>query len=106
MLCHVVIATLRKDLTDRVVSLQPTPDEARREGRRIMAAMPEKFVRCRVKAMGLTRSQVEAIVFEWGREEALEGGPPQAHTLPRPYAAAYRHGYRVGQQSRRRGDDA
>jgi hypothetical protein len=57
-----------------------------------------KFVRCRVKSMQLTASQVKAICREWGRVDALAGVLLRPTNFPKSYDAAYRRGYRAGQR--------
>ncbi len=63
------------------------------------AAHASKFVRFRVKPMNLTRSQVEAICFEWGRVDAKDGEPLRAERLPKPYDAPYRRGYQASKRA-------
>lgn len=49
--------------------------------------------------MNLTRSQVEAICFEWGRVDAKDGEPLRAERLPKPYDAPYRRGYQASKRA-------
>lgn len=100
-----VITLKRADLTEAVVSLNSTPELAQRVGQRIVAAMPRKFVRCRVKEMHLTRGQVRAICHEWGRVDALEGVPLHRTNFPKPYDTAYCRGYRAGLDEARKASD-
>jgi hypothetical protein len=98
-----VVALRRADWTEAVVSLNAKEEGAQGVAQRVMAAMRHKFVRCRVRPMDLTRSQVAAICFEWGQADAEEGEPLRAERLPKPYAALYSRGYRAGQKLARRG---
>lgn len=98
MLCHAVVAMLRENLSERIVALHRSQEDAQRAALRFAAAHTSKFVRFRVKPMDLTRSQVEAICYEWGQVDAADGEPLRAERLPRPYDAPYRRGYRAGQK--------
>lgn len=97
---------LREDFTERIVSLQDTQRNARQLGQRIAAALSRKFVRCRVQPMYLTESEVRSICHEWGRLDALAGEPLRCTDFPKRYAAAYRAGYRAGQELVRKGATA
>lgn len=101
-----VISLRRADWTEAVVSLNAKEEVAQQVAQRVMAAMLHKFVRCRVRPMDLTRSQVEAICYEWGRADADEGEPLRAERLPKPYDAAYRRGYHDGRRLARGGRNA
>jgi hypothetical protein len=106
MLCHVIVAMRRADLSEATVAIEPTEAQARQTARKVAAAMRQTFVRCRVRQVSLTPSEVEAICFEWGREDALAGEPLRKIDFPKPYATAYRHGYRVGKRLTSRGGNA
>lgn len=93
-----VISLRRADWTEAVVSLNVKEAGAQAVAQRVMAAMPHKFIRCRIRPMDLTRSQIEAICFEWGRADAEDGEPLLAERLPKPYDAAYRRGYHDGRR--------
>jgi hypothetical protein len=99
--CHAVLALRRADWQESIVALQGSEEDAQRVGRRIILAFSRKFFRCRVKLMQLTESQLEAICFRWGREDALERFP-LTDSLPEPYAAPYRRGHRAGLEEARR----
>jgi hypothetical protein len=101
MLLHAVVAMLRKDHGERVVSLHRVEGNARRAARRFAAAHSGRFIRFRVRPMVLSASEVEAIVFEWGRDDAAEGHPLLADRLPQQYRAAYRRGHQAGKQTTR-----
>jgi hypothetical protein len=96
MLYHAVIAMKRSDFSEAVVSLHRNIADAQRVACRLAAVSSQKIVRYRIRPVDLSASQIEAICFEWGQEDAQEGKPLLAHLLPQPYAVAYRHGYRVG----------
>jgi hypothetical protein len=69
-----VIATRRSDLGGWIVSLVSTEALARATGWRMLDDIP--FVlRCRVKRVWLTRSEVFEVVRAWGVRDA-EGGRP------------------------------
>ena len=87
-----VVALKRADFTERIISLKPEADDARRLSRRIMATMGDEFIRCRVRPMELTATEVEAICFQWGQEDA-RSGEPVANELPGVYGRAYRAGF-------------
>lgn len=75
------------------MSLVSTEALARRTGLRFMATRPG-LVRCRVRQVHLTRSQVYDIVRQWGRDDAARGFPiTDADRLPRPYRDVYLDGY-------------
>ena len=97
------ITLRRADWTEAIVSLNAKEEVALAVAQRVMAAMPHKFVRCRIKLVDLTRSQVEAICFEWGRADAEEGEPLRAERLPEPWRTVYRRGYQDGWKLARRG---
>jgi hypothetical protein len=96
MPCFAVLALRRADWTEAVVGLARTEEGARQIAQRVAASWPMKFVRCRVKPMHLTGSQVRAICREWGRVDALAGVPLRPTNFPKPYDDAYRRGYRAG----------
>lgn len=106
MLCYVVIAMRRADLSETAVAIEPTVDKARQTAHQVAAAMPRKFIRCRVRQVNLSQSEVETICFEWGREDALAGEPLRRIDFPKTYAVAYRHGYRVGKKLARQAGEA
>lgn len=101
-----VVAMRRADWTEAIVAFNARKEGAQAFAQRVMAAMPQKLIRRRLRQMDLTRSQVEAICFEWGREDALDGEPLRADKLPKPYDAAYRRGYLDGKKLVRRGRNA
>lgn len=102
-----VFAMRRANWTEAIVSLNANEEGARAVAQRIVAAKSQKFVRCRVKVMHLTSSQVRAICHEWGRVDSLAGVLLRPTNFPKPYAAAYRRGYRAGlEQARRAGGEA
>lgn len=96
MPCFAVLAVRRDDWTEAIVGLARTEQGARQFGQKIAAAWPLRFVRCRVRPMHLTSSQVRAICREWGRVDALAGVPLRPTKFPKPYDAAYRRGHRAG----------
>ena len=79
---------------EAIHSLHRNVTDARQVARRLAAIMSQKVLRCRVKPVDLTTSQVEAICEEWGRIDAQEGEPLLADMLPKPYSTAYQRGYR------------
>jgi hypothetical protein len=101
MLYHVIVAMNRADLSEAIVSLHRNPEYALQVSRRLATAMSKQVVRCRIRPMDLSSSEVETICFEWGREDALAGEPLRRLDFPKPLATAYRHGYRVGKQMAR-----
>jgi hypothetical protein len=96
-----VLAMLRDGLTERIVALNPNEAAAREVARKVAAVMTKEFVRCRVRQVHMTAGEIEALVFEWGRLDALGGEPLHKTGLPKLYVAAYRHGYRVGRAGTR-----
>jgi hypothetical protein len=100
----VVVAMIRKDMTERIVAFFRHREDAVRTARRYAAVHSGRFIRFLVRPMDLSASQVEAIVFEWGRDDAASGEPLRAERMPKPYDASYRRGYRAGKKltSRRR----
>ena len=91
-----VFAMLRDGLSEQIVALNPDEAEARKFARKVAVAVSEKFVRCRVRRVNMTMNETITLVFGWGREDALAGEPLEKTTLPKPYAAAYRRGFRAG----------
>lgn len=87
-----LVALKRTDFTERIISLKPRADDARRLARRIMATMNDEFIRCRVRPMELTPNEVEAICYRWGQEDA-RSGEPVTNELPGVYGRAYRAGF-------------
>ena len=91
-----VVILRRSDWTEAVVSLHTKEEAAQAVAHRVMAAMPHKFVRCRVRPVTLTAKEVAALCEQWGRDDADEGEPLRAERLPKPYDAVYRRGYLNG----------
>lgn len=87
-----VVALQRPALTEAVIAWRKDEEEARRFARRCVAAMPERFARCRVQPVDLTVEQVTAICFRWGQDAARDG-EPVANDLPGVCGEAYRRGY-------------
>lgn len=87
-----VVALRRADLTEAIIAWRKDEGEARRFARRCVAAMPERFARCRVQPVDLTVEQVRAICFRWGRD-AARNGEPVTSDLPGVCGEAYRRGY-------------
>lgn len=98
MLLHVVVAMPRQNMVERIVSLHRLQEDAQKTARRYAAAHFSQFFRFRIRAMDLSRSQVEAICYEWGRVDAEEGEPLRADRLPKPYTDAYQRGYCDGKK--------
>jgi hypothetical protein len=105
MPCFAVVATRRADWTEAIVGLARTDERARLFGQRVAAAWPQRFVRCRIRPLHLTASQVKAICREWGRVDALAGVPLRPTNFPKPYDAAYRRGHRAGLEEARKTSD-
>jgi hypothetical protein len=102
-----VFALKRADWTEAIVGLARTEEGARRIAQRVAASWPLRFVRCRIRPMHLTASQVKAICHEWGCVDALAGVPLRPTKFPKPYDIAYRRGYRAGlEEARKAGDRA
>lgn len=94
-----VVALRRADLTEAVIAWRKDEGEARRFARRCVAAMPDRFARCRVQPVDLTVEQLKAICFRWGSEAARDG-ESVTNNLPGVYGEAYRRGYEsVGKSS-------
>jgi hypothetical protein len=98
-----VVALRRADWTEAIVSLNAKKVGAQAFAQRVMAAMPHKFIRCRVRPVTLTAKEVAALCEQWGRDDADEGEPLRAERLPKPYDAAYRRGYHDGRRLARGG---
>ena len=99
----VVVAMIRKDMTERIVAFSRCREDAVRTARRYAAVHFGRFIRFRVRPMDLSASQVKAICFEWGQDDAAMGEPLRAEKLPPPYDAFYRRGYGAGKKLVRRG---
>lgn len=97
-----VLAMLRDGLAERIVALNPNEAATREFARRVAARMTNEFIRYRVRQVHMTASEIEALVFEWGRLDALASEPLHKTDFPKHYAAAYRHGYRVGRMGTRK----
>jgi hypothetical protein len=82
----------RTDLTESIIAWRKDEGEARRFARRCVAAMPDRFARCRVQPVDLTVEQVRAICFRWGQDAARDGEPLTSN-LTGVCREAYRHGY-------------
>jgi hypothetical protein len=100
-----VLAMRRDDWSEAIVGLNRLEADARRFGQKVAAAWPLRFVRCRVRPMHLTPSQVRAICREWGRVDALAGVPLRPTNFPKSYDAAYRRGHRAGLAEARKAGD-
>lgn len=87
-----VVALKRSDLTEAVVALRRDAGDARRLAGQCMAAMADQFLRCKVQPAHLTLTQIKALCFRWGREDALRGAAVP-NTLPGVYGEEYRRGY-------------
>jgi hypothetical protein len=98
----VVVATTRKDMTERIVAFFRHREDAVRTARRYAAGHSGRFIRFRVRPMDLSCSQVEALAFEWGQDDAANDEPLRAERMPKPYDASYRCGYRKGKRLTRR----
>lgn len=105
MSCFAVLALRRADWTEAIVGLARTEERARLFGQRVAASWQMRFVRCHVRPMHLTTSQVKSICHEWGRVDALAGVPLRPTNFPKPYDAAYRRGHRAGQKEARKASD-
>lgn len=92
MKAFAIVALKRHDLAEAVVGLRGKEDDARRSALEIAVAMADEFIRCRVRPMELTPTEVEAICFRWGQEDA-RSGEPVSNELPGMYGQAYRAGF-------------
>lgn len=88
-----VFATRRLDLNEWIVSLVSNEALARVVAWRMLDEMPG-VLRCRVKRVWLTRSEVFEVVKVWGRVDAERGKPTSAAgKMPEPYRTAYLEAY-------------
>lgn len=83
-----VVALRRADLTEAIIAWRKDEGEARR----CVAAMSDKFARCRVQPVDRTVEQVRAICFRWGTEAARDGEPLTSE-LTGVCGEAYRRGF-------------
>ncbi|MBY0459310.1 MAG: hypothetical protein K2V38_18430 [Gemmataceae bacterium] len=96
---YAVYGTNRDDLHEWIVSLVSTEALARVVGWEMLDVRPW-FVRCRVKKVYLTRTQVFAVVKGWGKMDAARGRPiSDANKLPEPFRGVYIASYRDSGQS-------
>lgn len=102
----VVITLRRADWSEAIVSLHKVEENARTVAQQMMAAKSHKFIRCRVRPMDLTRTEVEAICYGWGQADFEAGEPLLPTKFPACYDAAYRRGYGAALEEARRGKNA
>lgn len=95
-----VVALQRADLTEAIIAWRKDEEEARRFARRCVAAMPDRFARCRVQPVALTVEQVRAVCFRWGQEAARDGEP-----LTSDLQGVCGEAYRLGYESMRRSSE-
>src|SRR4051794_20155906 len=95
---HVVVAMDRADQSEAIISLHRNIANAQQVARRLVATMSKSVVRCRIRSMDLTNSEIVAICESWGRADFFEGEPLLADMLPKPFSTAYTRGYCAAQK--------
>jgi hypothetical protein len=92
-LYYAVYGMHRANLHERVIALVSSHALARVVGWEMLTARPW-LVRCRVRRVYLTRRQLNVIVEQWGREDAVTGRSIiHADRLPQPFRDIYLAGY-------------